>query len=203
MKKKVVIISQDCFYKNLTTADKENVHNYNFDHPDAFDWDYIEQCLQNLKAGKQAEIPDYDFVTHSRVAEKSTIISNANIILFEGILIFHNPKLRSYLDMKIFVDTDADTRLARRVLRDINERGRELNGILHQYETFVKPAYDSYILPTKRFADVIIPRGSDNIVAINLLVQHIRASLHEMVEQEDKPKKNKMLNLSGESWSST
>jgi len=155
----------------------------------------------NLKCGKATQIPEYDFVTHSRLIDKSTTVANANIILFEGILVFHNHKLRQLMDMKIFVDTDADTRLARRVLRDINERGRELNGILNQYETFVKPAFDSFILPSKRFADVIIPRGSDNIVAINLLVQHIRSSLHDMVQQETKILKHKKLNLSGESWS--
>jgi len=200
-KKKVVIISQDCFYKNLTLEAKENSQKYNFDHPDAFDWELIEESLMNLKSGKPTQIPEYDFVTHSRLLDKSITVSNANIILFEGILVFHNAKLRQYMDMKIFVDTDADTRLARRVLRDINERGRELTGILYQYETFVKPAFDSFILPSKRFADVIIPRGSDNIVAINLLVHHIRTSLHEMLQQETKILKNKKLNLSGESWS--
>jgi uridine kinase len=124
------------------------------------------------------EIPVYDFVSHSRVKQTQSVYG-ADVILLEGILIFHKPELRAMFDMKIFVDVDADTRLARRVIRDINQRGRDVMGVLRQYEKFVKPSFEEYIFPTKKYADVIIPRGSDNLVAINLLVQHIQAKLDE------------------------
>ena len=105
--------------------------------------------LRDLRACKAVEIPHYDFVTHSRSPSKKTPISGPNIIIFEGILAFHSEAVRTLFDMKIFVDTDADTRLARRIMRDIAERGRDVNGILHQYETFVKPAFDMFILPVR------------------------------------------------------
>lgn len=177
---RVAIISQDSFYRPLTAAERENVAEYNFDHPAAIDWDLLIQKLNNLKdpmAGP-VEIPVYDFVSHSRVKQTQSVYG-ADVILLEGILIFHKPELRAMFDMKIFVDVDADTRLARRVIRDINQRGRDVMGVLRQYEKFVKPSFEEYIFPTKKYADVIIPRGSDNLVAINLLVQHIQAKLDE------------------------
>jgi len=173
---RVAIISQDCFYKSLTEEDLEHVHDYNFDHPDAFDWQLIEDTLRDLREGKPVKIPVYDFVTHSRLQE-STSLCAIDIILFEGILIFYQQKIMQYMNMKIFVDTDADTRLARRIKRDIKDRGRDLDGVLKQYQKFVKPAFDEYILPTKKYADVIIPRGADNTVAIDLIVEHIRIKL--------------------------
>lgn len=133
--------------------------------------------LHDLKRGRSVEVPHYDFVTHSRSPSKKTAIAGPNIIIFEGILAFHSEAVRALFDMKIFVDTDADTRLARRIMRDIAERGRDVNGILKQYEQFVKPAFDTFIMPSKKWADVIIPRGADNLVAIDLIVQHIRAKL--------------------------
>lgn len=105
--------------------------------------------LRDVRSGKPVEVPHYDFVTHSRSASKKTPIVGPNIIIFEGILAFHSEAVRALFDMKIFVDTDADTRLARRILRDIAERGRDVNGILKQYETFVKPAFDTFILPVR------------------------------------------------------
>jgi uridine kinase len=177
---RVCIISQDSFYRDLDESALREVAscNYNFDHPDAFDWPLIANILKTIKTGKRVDIPQYSFITHSRLKE-TTPIYGADVILFEGILSFYTPELRESMDLKIFVDTDADTRLSRRVLRDINDRGRTLDGVLLQYEKFVKPAFEDYILPTKKYADVIIPRGSDNIVAINLIVQHIRTKLDE------------------------
>jgi len=175
---RVVIISQDSFYLALDEESLKSVHNYNFDHPNAFDWSLLEEILKGIKAGKRVEIPEYSFLTHTRL-KTSTTLYGADVILFEGILAFYTQELRNNMDLKIFVDTDADTRLSRRVIRDINERGRTLQGVLHQYETFVKPAFEEYILPTKKYADVIIPRGIDNQVAIKLIVQHIRTKLEE------------------------
>jgi len=175
---RVVIISQDSFYKSLEQNVLDEVHNYNFDHPVAFDWQTLESVISGLKAGKRMEIPQYSFISHSRKKE-TTPIYGADVILFEGILAFYTQELRDAMDLKLFVDTDADTRLSRRVMRDINERGRQLDGVLRQYERFVKPSFEDYILPTKKHADVIIPRGVDNQVAIKLIVQHIRAKLDE------------------------
>jgi len=175
---RMAIISQDSFYRNLSPEELEHVHTHNFDHPDAFDWPAIADVLRGIKCGKPVEIPQYSFVTHMRQPE-TTSIYGTDVILFEGILAFYTAELRDQMDMKIFVDTDADTRLSRRVIRDINERGRTLEGVLKQYETFVKPSFDEYILPTKKYADVIIPRGSDNLVAIDLIVQHVLSKLEQ------------------------
>jgi len=174
--RRVALVSQDCFYKSLDHNTLSNVHEYNFDHPDAFDWKLMEETLKDLTAGKSVKIPNYDFVTHSR-GENYTLVEEVDVVVVEGILAFYEPEVRDVMKLKIFVDTDADTRLARRILRDIEERGRDLKGVLHQYQKFVKPSFDEYILPTKKYADVIIPRGADNKVAINLIVQHIKTML--------------------------
>jgi len=186
--RRVSLISQDSFYRSLTQEEKATVSEYNFDHPDAFDWALMNQTLSELKQGKPVEIPLYDFVTHSRLSEHTTIYG-ADIIILEGILVFYPSELRGMFDMKIFVDADADTRLARRVIRDINHRGRDVMGVLRQYEKFVKPAFDEYINPTKKYADVIIPRGADNTVAIDLIAMHIRTQLNERDPKSMKPKK--------------
>ncbi|XP_011340130.1 probable uridine-cytidine kinase isoform X2 [Ooceraea biroi] len=188
--RRVVCISQDSFYRDLTAAEKIRAEKgqYNFDHPDAFDNDLILQTLQDILAGVKCEIPAYDYRTNSLMKDQVTTIYPADVVLFEGILVFYFPKIRDLFHMKLFVDTDSDTRLARRVPRDINERGRDLDYVLNQYMNFVKPAFEEFCLPTKKFADVIIPRGADNTVAIDLIVQHIRDFLsnrgREMVEPE-------------------
>ncbi|XP_076232353.1 uridine-cytidine kinase isoform X2 [Calliopsis andreniformis] len=176
MQRQVVCISQDSFYRDLTPAEKIKAEKgqYNFDHPDAFDNDLILQTLQDILAGVKCEIPAYDYRTNSLIKDQLTTIYPADVVLFEGILVFYFPKIRDLFHMKLFVDTDSDTRLARRVPRDINERGRDLDYVLNQYMNFVKPAFEEFCLPTKKFADVIIPRGADNTVAIDLIVQHIR-----------------------------
>jgi len=177
---RAVIISQDCFYKNLSHEEKQRAanKNYNFDHPDAFDWEYLFKVLQDLNDGRPVKIPSYDFVTHSRTEDYTTICA-VDIVLFEGILVFYLEHIRELMHLKLFVEADADTRLARRIMRDIKSRGRDLEGVLNQYHKFVKPAFEQYILPTKAHADVIIPRGADNRVAIDLIVQHISAKLDE------------------------
>jgi uridine kinase len=132
--------------------------------------------LKKLKEGRKVEVPVYNFCTHSREVNTKTMYG-ANVIIFEGILTFHSPEVLEMLDMKIFVDTDADIRLARRLKRDITQRGRDLEGVLKQYSTMVKPSYTNYIAPTMQFADIIVPRGGDNIVAIQLIVQHVNTQL--------------------------
>ncbi|XP_012685621.2 uridine-cytidine kinase 1 [Clupea harengus] len=172
--RKVAIVSQDSFYRVLTPDQKAKAlkGQYNFDHPDAFDNELMYQTLKDIVEGKVVEVPTYDFVTHSRLPERLTVYQ-ADVVLFEGILVFYHPHIRDMFHMKLFVDTDSDVRLSRRVLRDM-KRGRDLEQILSQYTTFVKPAFEEFCLPTKKYADVIIPRGVDNMVAINLIVQHIQ-----------------------------
>ncbi|XP_014485277.1 PREDICTED: probable uridine-cytidine kinase isoform X2 [Dinoponera quadriceps] len=188
--RQVVCISQDSFYRDLTPAEKVKAEKgqYNFDHPDAFDNDLILQTLQDILAGVKCEIPAYDYRTNRVMKDQLTTIYPADVVLFEGILVFYFPKIRDLFHMKLFVDTDSDTRLARRVPRDIKERGRDLDYVLNQYMNFVKPAFEEFCLPTKKFADVIIPRGADNTVAIDLIVQHIRDFLsnrgREMAQPE-------------------
>lgn len=176
--RKVAIISQDSFYKILTPEQKAKAlrGQYNFDHPEAFDNELMYQTLKDIVEGRVVEVPTYDFVTHSRLPESITFYP-ADVVLFEGILVFYPLKVRDMFHMKLFVDTDSDVRLSRRVLRDVN-RGRDLEQILTQYTTFVKPAFEEFCLPTKKYADVIIPRGVDNMVAINLIVQHIQDILN-------------------------
>jgi len=170
---RVVLIAQDAFYRPLSEAEslKAQRGEFNFDHPDSFDTDLILATLKRIQAGKSCKIPEYNFVTSSRTGEKT--IYPADVVLFEGILMFYQPEIRSMFDMKLFVDSDADTRLARRVIRDTRDRGRTLDNVLNQYTKLVKPAFEEFCLPTKKFADVIIPRGSENTVAIDLIVQHI------------------------------
>ncbi|KAH8323634.1 uridine-cytidine kinase isoform X2 [Drosophila bipectinata] len=178
--RQVVAISQDSFYRELTPAEKAKAQKglFNFDHPDAFNEELMYATLQNILKGHKVEIPSYDYRTNSLDFENMLVIYPADVVLFEGILVFYFPKIRDLFHMKLFVDTDSDTRLARRVPRDINERGRDLDAVLTQYMTFVKPAFEEFCSPTKKFADVIIPRGADNTVAIDLIVQHIRDFLN-------------------------
>ncbi|CAF1639735.1 unnamed protein product [Rotaria sp. Silwood1] len=176
----VTLLSMDSFYKVLTDEQHEQakMNNYNFDHPDAFDFDLLIETLKNLKIGKQVEIPLYNFTTHSRESY-TKILYGANVVIFEGIMSFFRKDIREILDMKIFVDTDADIRLARRLERDIAERGRDIEGVIQQYTRYVKPSYDHYIAPTMTYADIIVPRGGENLIAIDLIVQHINRELQK------------------------
>ncbi|KAL6646222.1 hypothetical protein ACP70R_017830 [Stipagrostis hirtigluma subsp. patula] len=168
---------QDSFYRGLTEEESEHVQDYNFDHPDAFDTDQLLECMGKLKSGQSVNIPIYDFKNHRRCSESFRKVNASDVIILEGILVFHDQRVRDLMDMKIFVDTDADIRLARRIRRDTVERGRDVASVLDQYGRFVKPAFDDFVLPSKKYADVIIPRGGDNHVAIDLIVQHIRTKL--------------------------
>lgn len=174
---RVVLVNQDSFYHNLTPEELTNVHEYNFDHPDAFDTEQMLLSMEKLKHGQPINISKYDFRTYKTDVSKPRKVNPSDVILLEGILIFHDARIRDLMNMKIFVDTDADVRLARRIRRDTAEKNRDINMVLDQYSKFVKPAFDDFILPTKKYADIIIPRGGDNHVAIDLIVQHIRTKL--------------------------
>ncbi|XP_050301159.1 uridine-cytidine kinase-like 1 isoform X1 [Anthonomus grandis grandis] len=175
----VTLLSMDSFYKVLSEKQHHvaEKNEYNFDHPDAFDWELLSITLQKLKEGRKVEVPIYNFMTHSRENRTKTMYG-ANVIIFEGILTFHSQKVTDMLDMKIFVDTDADVRLARRLKRDISQRGRDLEGVLKQYTSMVQPSFNHYIAPLMSYADIIVPRGGENEVAIQLIVQHVHTQLH-------------------------
>lgn len=176
----VVIISLDSFYKVLTAEqhDQAERSEYNFDHPDAFDWELACITLKKLKEGKNAKIPIYDFSSHSRL-EKEKTVYGANVIIFEGIMTFSDPELLKLFDIKIFVDTDSDIRLARRLRRDISERGRDITSVLKQYDKFVKPMFEKFIAPSMKDADIVVPWEGTNNVAIDLIVKHISSQLEK------------------------
>ncbi|KAA3467331.1 uridine kinase-like protein 5 [Gossypium australe] len=174
---RVVLVNQDSFYHNLTEEELARVHEYNFDHPDAFDTEKLLDSIENLRHDRAVDIPNYDFKSCKSNAFPARRVNPSDVIILEGILIFHDPRVRELMNMKIFVDTDADVRLARRIRRDTVDKGRDIGAVLDQYSKFVKPAFDDFILPTKKYADIIIPRGGDNHVAIDLIVQHIRTKL--------------------------
>ncbi|ORZ03416.1 uracil phosphoribosyltransferase-domain-containing protein [Syncephalastrum racemosum] len=176
----VIIVSMDSFYNVLSPEQSAEAHknNFNFDHPSAFDYDALYESLYKLKHGKSVDIPIYNFSLHARES-KTTRIYGANVVIFEGIYGLYDKRIRDLMNLKVFVDTDADIRLARRLLRDIAERGRDLEGVLQQYERFVKPAFDDHIQPTVKYADVIIPRGLENVVAIDLITKHVQRQLNE------------------------
>ncbi|KAL2942270.1 Uridine kinase-like protein 1 chloroplastic, partial [Bienertia sinuspersici] len=170
---RVVLVNQDSFYRGLMLRNWNVFNEYNFDHPDAFDTEQLLECVEKLQLGQCVQVPIYDFKTHQRRTDTFRQVNASDVIILEGILVFHDSRVRNLMSMKIFVDTDADVRLARRIRRDTCERGRDINS----YAKFVKPAFDDFVLPSKKYADVIIPRGGDNHVAIDLIVQHIRTKL--------------------------
>ncbi|PNW72116.1 hypothetical protein CHLRE_16g681850v5 [Chlamydomonas reinhardtii] len=177
----VVMLSQDSFYRTLTPTEmalaKEN--NYNFDHPDALDRKGMMECLQKLKEGRSVEVPVYDFALHARV-EETRRMDPADVVIVEGILVLAMEEVRDQLNMKIYVDTDDDVRLARRIQRDVASRGRDVASVIEQYTKFVKPAFDTFIGPSRRHADIIVPwQSSENVVAIDLITEHIRLKLRQ------------------------
>jgi uridine kinase len=164
----VCVISQDSYYKetnNLTYRERTKI---NFDHPKAIDFELLVQHLKELKSGKIIEQPVYSFVTHNRI--KDTLITHPRkVVIVEGILIFNSKELRDLFDIKIFVHADADERLIRRVRRDIEERGRDVNEVLSRYQNTLKPMHQQFIEPTKNFADIIIPNDRYNTVAVDIV----------------------------------
>ncbi|VDM38982.1 unnamed protein product [Toxocara canis] len=176
----VTVLSMDSFYKVLSEEQHELAarHEYNFDHPQAFDFDLLCETLRRLREGKSVEVPVYDFTTHRR-DKQPKLMYGADVLIFEGILAFHTKELVDLMDMKVFVDTDPDTRLARRLQRDTEERGRKVEGVLEQYLRFVKPAFDTFIAPGMKCADIIVPRGGENEVAIDLIVKQVKTQLAE------------------------
>ena len=176
--RRVVVIDQDSYYKNLDQIPFRDREARNFDHPDAFDDDLLRHHLRELLEGHPIDQPVYVYSKHERSTE-TRHISDHLVVVLEGILIFHDPELRALMDIKLFVDADSDVRLIRRLRRDILERGRSVDSILRQYEDSVRPMHLQFVEPSKRFADVIIPGGGHNKVAIDLVKTKIRELLRE------------------------
>lgn len=180
--KHVLIISLDSFYKQMNDEDRQRAerNDINLDHPEAFDEELAYDTLTRLIKGQQVVIPHYDKKSYRIVPELAQRVDGdkQDVVIIEGILVFFYQKIRDLCQMKLFVDCDADTRLARRVLRDMKEYNRPLDQVLAYYQKFVKTAFEDFCLPTKKYADVIIPRGAENQVAINLIVQHLNDYLN-------------------------
>ena len=170
----VATICHDFYYKAHPELSYEERTQLNYDHPDAFDTWLMVEHIKALKEGKSVECPTYSFVEHNRT-EETLPIKPSKVIIVDGILIFENEELRNIMDIKVFVDTDADVRLARRILRDVRERGRSMESVISQYTTTVKPMHEQFVEPSKRYADVIIPEGGFNSVAVSMLIQNIRS----------------------------
>lgn len=172
----VVVIEQDYYYKNQSHLEMEERLKTNYDHPLAFDTDLLIEHIHQLLNRQAIEKPVYDYALHTR-AKDSIIVEPQDVIILEGILVLEDERLRNLMDIKLFVDTDSDLRIIRRILRDINERGRSIESVVEQYLSVVRPMHNQFIEPTKRYADIIIPEGGQNQVAIDLMVTKIKTIL--------------------------
>ena len=168
----VVLIREDDYYKDQSHLTMEERVKTNYDHPLAFDHDLLIEHIKDLIAGKTIMKPTYDFTVHNR-SNKTEIVNPADVIIVEGLFVLEDAKLRELLDIKIFIDTDADIRFIRRLKRDINKRARTMESVIEQYTSTVKVMHDSFIEPSKRYADIIIPEGASNTVGIDLLITKI------------------------------
>ena len=174
----VVIIRQDDYYKDQSEKTMEERVKTNYDHPFAFDNDLLVENLQSLLKGEEIKKPIYDFVNHTR-SSKTEVVKPSDGFCLEGLFILEEEKLRSLCDMKLFVDTDADVRFIRRLIRDVKERGRTLDSVVEQYQTTVRVMHNLFVEPSKRYADVIIPEGGKNSVALDLLITKISSIIKE------------------------
>jgi len=181
----VVIIEQDSYYRDHSDLPLEDRARINYDHPDAFDRELLLEHVQTLLRGQPIEKPLYDYTRHSRLAQTERLEGHSVVILV-GILVLEDPALRRLMDIKVFIDTDADVRLIRRIRRDTRDRGRSLESVLEQYEGSVRPMHEQFVEPSKRYADVIVPEGGRNKVAIDLLVTKVRSMLVGLGEAERK-----------------
>jgi len=177
---RIATLAQDSYYRDIEWSSSEELHRHNFDHPDALDSDLFVAHVEQLKAGHAVEVPLYDFVAHRRTRQTERVEPRP-VVLLEGILLFVEPRLRDLMDFKIYVDTDADVRLIRRIQRDRRDRGRDLDGILRQYLGTVRPMHLEFVEPSKRWADVIVPEGGENRVALSMVIARVEELLREAV----------------------
>ena len=174
---KVVVIPQDSYYKDSSDLTDEEKRAHNFDHPDSIDWDLLCEQLAQLKAGKTIQQPVYSYISCTRSKTETVTVEPADVIIIEGILIFNCCELRDQMDIKIFVDADDDDRLMRVMARDITERGKDVHWVIERYTRTVKPMYLQFIEPSKRYADIIIPQGGHNKVAIDIITTAVEKEL--------------------------
>ena len=170
----ITMLSHDYYYKSNSNLSFDERKKLNFDHPDAFDTDLLIEHLTKLKNGEIIYRPNYSFVDYIREEQTFKVIPK-KVILLDGILIFENKELRDMMDIKIFVDTDADIRFIRRLVRDVRDRGRTLESVIEQYTTTVKPMHEQFVEPSKKYADIIVPEGGYNHVALNMIIEKIRS----------------------------
>ena len=169
----VTVISHDNYYKRQDGKTYEERAKVNYDHPSAFDTDLLIEHLRQLKAGHSIQCPVYSYSDHNRT-DRTVEIFPTKVIIVEGILIFQNPTLRDMFDIKIFVETDADVRILRRALRDVEERGRSMQSVVTQYLTTVKPMHEQYVEPSRKYADIVVLEGGHNLVALEMIMQRIQ-----------------------------
>lgn len=176
---RVTVLSHDNYYRRRDELTYEQRTKINYDEPAALETDLMARHLEQLRAGQAIDCPVYDFTQHNR-SDATIRIHPQHVIIVEGILIFENEALRNLMDIRIFVDADADVRLCRRIARDVNERGRTLESVLEQYQTTVKPMHEQYVEPSKKFANIVIPEGGKNYVALDMIVDRISRHLKEV-----------------------
>ena len=174
----VTVLSHDNYYRRRDGISMEERQKINYDEPAALETDLMARHLDILRQGRSVECPVYDFTQHNR-SDKVKRVEPKRVIIVEGILIFENKELRDLMDIRIFVDTDADVRLCRRIARDVNERGRTLESVLEQYQTTVKPMHELYVEPSKKFANIVVPEGGRNTVALDMILTRIQKHLTE------------------------
>ena len=179
---KVSVVYHDNYYKAHNDMTYEQRCKLNYDHPNAFDNDLFIKHLKELKRGNAVECPVYDYTVHNR-SDKTTIVKPNKVIIVEGILIFQDKRIWDLMDIKIFVDTDADVRILRRIRRDVRERGRTLESVIDQYLTTVKPMHEQYVQPSRKNADIIVPEGGRNAVALDMIIQSINNHISEFVNE--------------------
>ena len=172
----VSVIHHDNYYKAHHNMPYEERTRLNYDHPNAFDTDMLIRDLRQLKRGKAIQCPVYDYSIHDRT-DKTITVRPTRVIIVEGILIYESRELCREMDIKIYVDTDADVRILRRIVRDVRDRGRSLESVINQYLSTVKPMHEAFVEPSKRRADVIVPEGGHNLVALDMVIQRVRAHL--------------------------
>ena len=175
----VTVLSHDNYYRRHDELTYEQRCLVNYDEPAALETELMAVHLDKLRHGEAIECPVYDFTVHNRSDETVTVVPR-KVIIVEGILIFENKPLRDLMDIKIFVDTDADVRLCRRIKRDVNKRGRSLESVLTQYQQTVKPMHEMYVEPSKKFADIVVPEGGKNLVALDMIMGRIQRHLEEL-----------------------
>ena len=172
----VSVIYHDNYYKAHHNMSYEERSRLNYDHPDSFDTDLLIQAVKDLKAGRSVTCPVYDYTIHDR-SDKVIVVKPAKVIIVEGILIFQSRELCQQMDIKIYVDTDADVRILRRIVRDVRDRGRSLDSVVNQYLSTVKPMHEQFVEPSRKYADIVVLQGGQNLVALDMIMQRIQSHI--------------------------